>query len=167
VKNPGQFVEAAAVVCSRRPDVRFTVAGEGPLRGQLERRITQLGIGGRVHLLGRVADVPGYLSRLDVAVLCSLSEGMSNAVLEYMAAGKAVVATAVGANPELIEDGVTGLLVPPNDANALAGAVQRLVDEPGLRARLGAAARDHVRQHFSRERAVTRYQELYYQLVRG
>src|SRR5262249_6709143 len=150
-----------------RPDVLFSIAGDGPLRGRLERQIQQLGLGKRVSLLGRVADVPGYLSRLDIAVLCSTSEGMSNAILEYMAAGKAVVATAVGANPELIEDGVTGLLIPPDDADALAEAVQTLVDEAELRTRLGSAAQEFVRQRFSRQRAVAGYQDLYYQLVHG
>ncbi len=167
VKNLGMFLQAAALLVDRYPNLRFSIAGEGPSRGLLERQIRQLGLEERMTLLGRIANIPQYLARLDIAVLCSVSEGMSNAVLEYMAAGRAVVATAVGANAELINNGTTGLLVPSNDTAALASAMQTLIDDPELRLRLGTAARSFVQQNYSRQRAVARYQALYHQLVRG
>src|SRR5262249_10125049 len=102
---------------------------------------------------------------VDLAVLCSRSEGASNAILEYMAAGRAVVATAVGGTPQLLEDGVHGLLVPPGNAPALATALLRLLDDPALAARLAAAARQRVRErHDARVRA-GRYEALYDKLL--
>src|SRR5205085_2363134 len=108
-----------------------------------------------------VTDIPGFLRRLDVAVLCSHAEGMSNAVLEYMAAGRPVVATAVGGTVQLIKDGVHGLLVPPGDPRDLARAVGRLLREPDLAARLGAAARRRAQERFSREAMVRRFETFY------
>ena len=105
--------------------------------------------------------MPGFLAELDVAVLCSRAEGMPNAVLEYMAAGRPVVATAVGAVPELIEDGTHGLLVPPGDPGALARAIARLLADPGLARRLGEAARWRARERYGREAMVRRFEDFY------
>src|SRR5207302_5751638 len=123
------------------PDLIFRVAGEGEERSALEHGAARRGLGERFVLAGGVKDVPGFLAGLDVAVLCSRAEGMPNAVLEYMAAGRPVVAAAVGANPDLLAGGDCGLLVPPGDAGALAGAIDRLLTDRGLARRLGAAAR--------------------------
>src|SRR6185436_15674402 len=112
------FVKAASCLARRHPDVTFEIAGEGEQRAMLETMIAGLGLGGRVHLSGAARDVPAFLSRIEVAVLCSQSEGMSNAVLEYMAAGRAIVATAVGANEQLLDGGQCGLLVSPGDVDA-------------------------------------------------
>src|SRR5207244_3660743 len=101
VKNPELFVRAAADVSRAHPEATFRIAGEGELRPRLEGLIKELGLEDRFALPGSVADVPAFLAHLDVAVLCSRSEGMSNALLEYMAAGRAIVATAVGGNAEL------------------------------------------------------------------
>ena len=90
--------------------------------------------------MGPLADIPAFLGRLDVAVLPSRAEGMSNALLEYMAAGRPIVATAVGAAPDVIADGVHGLLVPPDDVPALAAALGRLLDDRELALRSGQAA---------------------------
>src|SRR5207253_6144073 len=109
------LIEAAGRLAAAHPGVTFDVAGEGPERAALERQITGLGLAGRFRLRGPVADVPAFLGEIDVAVLPSRAEGMSNAVLEYMAAGRAVVATDVGANARLLGGGACGLLVPPED----------------------------------------------------
>ncbi|HYT94587.1 MAG TPA: glycosyltransferase [Gemmataceae bacterium] len=167
VKGLDVFVRAAATVAAHCPDVTFAVAGEGESRADLERLADELGLGKRLQLPGVVRDVPAFLSRADVAVLCSHSEGMSNALLEYMAAGRAIVATRVGAAERLIEAGTHGLLVPPGDATALAGAIERLAADAGLRVRLGAAARQRAEQHYSREAMVRRFENFYEFLVRG
>jgi glycosyltransferase involved in cell wall biosynthesis len=166
VKGLDVFVRAAALV-ARRPGVTFEVAGDGPMRPELEQLVTGLGLAGRLRLPGILADVPGFLGRTDVAVLCSRSEGMSNALLEYMAAGRAIVATRVGASAGLIEDGVHGLLVPPGDEAALAAAVGRLAGDAGLRVRLGAAARRRAACDYSRQAMVRRFERFYQGLVRG
>ncbi len=167
VKGLDVFLRAAAEVAHACPEVTFEIAGEGDQRPTLERLIGELGLGERVRLPGVVADVPAFLGGVSVAVLCSRSEGMSNAVLEYIAAGRAVVATRVGANGELIEDGVHGLLVPPGDVGALASAMRRLVEDPHLRVRLGAAARRRAEVRYSRAAMVRRFEEFYLRLTAG
>jgi glycosyltransferase involved in cell wall biosynthesis len=166
VKGLDVFVRAAAVVGAAHPGATFHLAGEGALRSDLERLAADLGLSRRLTLRGAERDVPGFLAGLDVAVLPSLTEGMSNALMEYMAAGRAVVATAVGGNVRLIEDGVTGLLVPPGDVGQLAAAVGRLLSDPALAARLGAAARRHVEARYSRPVMVRRF-EAFYQGLTG
>ena len=117
------------------------IVGDGPERGALETRIAQLGLGDRVHLLGFRTDIPELLAGCDLFVLPSLFEGLPLSILEAMAAGKAVVATAIGGNDEAVVDGVTGLLVPPADPEALADALRTLLREPERRRRLGEAGR--------------------------
>jgi glycosyltransferase involved in cell wall biosynthesis len=165
VKGLDVFLEAASIVSRAGHDVVFRVAGEGELRPSLERDAARRGLADRFELPGSVADVPGFLAGLDVAVLPSRAEGMSNAILEYMAAGKALVATAVGAASELIEDGKHGLLVPPDDAGRLAQAIGRLLSEPVLAQRLGEAARHRAWQRYSREAMVRRFEDYYQRLV--
>src|SRR5262249_20904979 len=129
VKGVEDFVRAAAIVRAAHPSSLFEVAGDGPLREPLERLIAELGMMAHFRLHGRIGKIESFLERLDIAVLPSRSEGMSNALLEYMAAGKPIVATAVGANPELIRDGVDGVLVPPGDPQALAQGMRRLLED--------------------------------------
>lgn len=167
VKGLDVFVRAAAAVGADHPGATFHVAGEGPLRPDLERLAGEVGLGERLTLGGSVADVPGFLAGLDVAVLPSRTEGMSNALLEYMAAGRAIVASAVGGNVRLIEDGVSGLLVPPGDADRLAAAVGRLLADPALAAGLGAEARKRVEQRHGRPAMVRRFEEFYRGLASG
>jgi glycosyltransferase involved in cell wall biosynthesis len=166
VKQLDLFVRAAALIAPRYPRCVFEVAGEGPERGRLEALAGALGLGDRFRLHGAVADVPAFLERLDVAVLCSKSEGMSNALLEYMAAGRAVVATCVGANPELLRGGECGLLVPAGDVAALADGLRKLMDDPELAARLGANARQSVRENYSRDAMRRRFEAFYEELCR-
>ena len=103
-----------------------------------------LGLAGRVHFLGQRDDIPDLLAALDIFVLPSHSEGVSLALLEAMAAGLPVIATAVGGLPEVVTDGVNGLLIPPQDPEALAQALARLLDDPALAKKLGENARQHV-----------------------
>lgn len=165
VKGLDVFVRAAALVYARHPQAVFTVAGEGELRETLEQQAATAGLAEHFTLPGSVADVPSFLASLDVAVLCSHAEGMSNALLEYMAAGRPIVSTRVGAAQELIVDGVHGLLVPPGDACRLADAIERLLADRELAQRLGTAARQRALERYSREAMVHRFEEFYLSLV--
>ena len=124
-----------------------------------------MGLIGRVVLHGAVADIPAFLAALDVTVLPSHAEGMSNAVLEYMAAGRPVVATDVGATGYLLGGGEFGLLVPPGDPVALAVDVGRLLSDPPLASRLAAAARRHVQNRYSRDAMRRRFEDFYSRLA--
>jgi glycosyltransferase involved in cell wall biosynthesis len=166
VKGIDVLVEAAALLAKRNAISAVEIVGEGVERAALQSQIDAAGLSARIQLRGRCDDVPGFLSRFDVAVLCSRSEGMPNAVLEYMAAGRPIVATRVGAVPELIEDGVHGLLVPPNDAAALADAIGRFGSDPALAASCAAAARRRVNERYSRAAMLRRFEEFYDQLPR-
>jgi len=163
VKGPDVFLRAAAIVAGRLPNTRFQIAGAGD-EASARQLMRECGIEDRCELRGTVRDVPAFLGELDVAVLASHSEGLSNALLEYMAAARPIVATAVGGNVELVEDGVEGLLVPPGDPPAVADAVTRLLADPGLASRLGVAARERARSRYSREAMVRRYEDLYHRL---
>jgi glycosyltransferase involved in cell wall biosynthesis len=165
VKGLDVFVRAAARIHGRHSRAVFTVAGEGELRAALKQQAAAAGLAEHFTLPGSMADVPGFLAGLDVAVLCSHAEGMSNALLEYMAAGRPIVATAVGAAPELIMDGIHGLLVPPGDAEKLAEAIERLLADRELAQRLGAAARRRASERYSREAMVRRFEEFYLSLA--
>jgi glycosyltransferase involved in cell wall biosynthesis len=149
------------------PGTAFVVAGEGEERTRLEQQVRSSGLADCFTFPGVVGDIPRFLAGLDVTVLCSRSEGMPNAVLEYMAAARPIVATAVGAVPELIEDGVHGLLVPPGDDVRLALAIELLLTRPALAHRLGQAARQRACRHYSREAMLERFQSFYETLVFG
>ena len=159
------FITAAKLVAQSHPEVTFRVAGV--IDESVRRLAEESGIGNRLDFVGRISDVPAFLSGLDVAVLTSHSEGLSNAILEYMAAGRPVVATAVGATAELIENGIQGLLVPPGDPQAVASAIERLLDDPALASQMGAAGRQRVRQKYSLEDMVRRHEDFYIDLVQG
>jgi glycosyltransferase involved in cell wall biosynthesis len=167
IKGLDVFVRAAALLRDEHPRAVFEVAGEGELRRSLEQQAESAGLGGRFRLHGGVDDMPGFLAGLDVAVLCSHAEGMSNALLEYMAAGRPIVATAVGANPALIEHEAHGLLVPPGDAVRLAKAIGRLLTDRGLARGLGESARRRALERYGREAMVRRFEDFYQGLVNG
>jgi glycosyltransferase involved in cell wall biosynthesis len=120
-----------------------------------------LGIANRVHVLGFRDDVPRVLAGSDLFVLPTPSEGLSIAIMEAMAAGLPVVATAVGGNPELVEPGITGLLVPAGDAGALAAALREIAGDPGRRRDMGRAARSRVVLDYTAEKMADRYAALY------
>jgi glycosyltransferase involved in cell wall biosynthesis len=170
MKGLEQFLEAAAVVGRRSTEARFLVIGETPPHDpeyldELKRLAARVGIGDRVIFTGLRSDVPTLLAGVDVAVMPSLNESLSNALLESMAAGAPVVATRVGGTPEALVDGETGLLVPPADIASLAGAVTSLLEAPALATRLGRAARQSIADRFSVERMTETTERLYCQLL--
>lgn len=165
--RPVKGLDVLVAAARQVPGVRFRIAGEGEQRGPLEAAIAAGGLTERFALPGSTRDVPGFLAGVDIAVLSSRAEGLPNAVLEYMAAGRPVVATRVGAVPELIEDGVHGLLVPPDDPAALALAIKRLVEEPALGQRLARAARQRVQERYSRAAMLRRFEDFYANLAGG
>jgi glycosyltransferase involved in cell wall biosynthesis len=167
VKDLDVFIRAAGLVTATHPQVTFHIAGEGELRPTLERLVAELKLTDRVFLSGTIQDVPRFLRELDIAVLCSRSEGMSNAILEYMAAGKAIIATAVGGNVHLLEHERSGLLVPPGNPHALAEAMRQLLDDPALALRLAQAARKRVEERYSRQAMVRRFEAFYHDLLWG
>jgi glycosyltransferase involved in cell wall biosynthesis len=141
------------------------LGGEGEERAALEEAARAAGLARRVEFFGRVNDVPGFLATLDIAVLPSRAEGMSNALLEYMAAARPLVATATGATPELIESGRQGLLVPPGDELALADALGRLLSAPEYAISLAVAARQRAAERHSRAAMVRRFEDFYQTLM--
>jgi glycosyltransferase involved in cell wall biosynthesis len=147
------------------PAVQFVLAGEGGERPALEAEIRALGLEDRVRLLGHRHDAAALLGACDVFVLPSLFEGLPVSVLEAMAAGRPVVATAVVGTTEAVVDGVTGLLVPPRDPAALARAISRLLEDPELARRLGAAGRARVEERFSADAMAHRVSDLYDEIL--
>jgi sugar transferase (PEP-CTERM/EpsH1 system associated) len=143
----------------------LVVVGDGPERAALEALAGDLGVADRIHWAGHRRDVPYLLPAFDLLVQPSLHEGLPNTVLEAMACGLPVVATAVGGTPEVIVDGLTGLLVPPRDADALAQAMVTLLSNADLRRTMGRAGRERVAQRFTAERMVEQTQRLYGQLL--
>jgi glycosyltransferase involved in cell wall biosynthesis len=170
LKGIDHFLEAAAIVGRRLPDVRFLVIGEPNPSDRsyldvLTRLAERLGIRDRVVFTGLRADVPILLSCAAVSVMPSLNEALPNVLLESMAAAAPVVATRVGGTPEAIQDGVTGLLVPPGDSPALARAIHRLLADPELAARLGQGGRQLVSRRFSMDAMVRATERLYHSLL--
>ena len=143
-KGHDALIDAVPLVLERRPDALFVIVGDGELRADLESRVQARGLGEAVLLTGAREDVPELLKSFDVFAFPSLFEGLCLAVIEAQAAGVPVVATPVGGIRETVVDGVTGLLVPPRDPPALAGAILRLLDDRELAARLAAEAARRV-----------------------
>ena len=141
------LIAAAPRILARYPDAEFWIVGDGSCRAQLVAMARQAGVLSRFQFLGHRDDVPAVLSNVDLFVLASRSEAFPNSLIEAMAAGLPVVATAVGGIPELVADGHTGRLVPPGDAEALAHALLDLLDGPTRAAELGRAARHRIAQH--------------------
>jgi len=168
MKGIEHFLQAAERIVERLPEVRFLVVGDcepsparTSYRARLEALAARLGLDGRVLFLGFRSDVADLLAASTVSVLPSLSEGLSNVLLESMAVGVPVVATRVGGNPEAVEHGVTGLLVRPGDASALAHAVALLLEHPHLAKWYGQAARQRVQERFSDQGMVRATEDFY------
>lgn|GEM_PF-125016 len=160
-KGHATLLGAAAEV----PDAIFVLAGDGPEREPLEALAQRLGVAERVRFLGRREDVPELLAACDLFALPSLYEGSSLAVLEAMAAGIPIVSSAIGGTDELIEDGRSGLLVPPGDAEALAAALRRALGKPALRMEMAARARERVEAGLRREQMARRVTDVYRDLL--
>lgn len=166
-KGHRYLLEAAALLKRQGHRLTYHFAGEGSRKDELQGLVQRLGLQEEVHFLGFVSDVPRFLASIDLLVLPSLYEGLGVSVLEAMAAGKAVVASRVGGLPELVEDSVTGLLIPPKDPPALAAAIAGLVSQRNRIKEMGENARERVEQNFTMERMAKQNEEYYYELLQG
>jgi len=165
-KNHLLLVEAFALAVQECPRMRLWLVGDGSLRPAVEKTVVEMGLEGKVLFLGIRDDVPKLLADSDLFVLSSDYEGVPLTVLEAMAAGKPVVATGVGGVPELVEDGVTGVLVPPRNPEALAKGILRLAKDADLRRRMGKAARERALERFDIARTAREYEALYLRLLK-
>lgn len=165
LKGIEYFLEAAAAMGKRARNARFLIVGNGRHKQELEQCASRLRLGDRVIFTGFRLDVPAVLSALDISVLPSLSEGLSNSLLESMAAGLPVIATNVGGSREAVEDGATGIVVRPRDSDALARAMALLLENPDLAAEFGAAGRRRIAERFSLEKMVRETEALYLRLL--
>ena len=163
-KNHHLFLRMAARLRARHPELQFVLVGDGPLRADFERQAKELGLHEDGIFLGDRTDIPAVLASVDVSVLPSASESLSNVILESMAAGVPVVATRVGGISELIAED-RGILVPPDDEEALIAAVERLLCDEGMRRSLGQAAKAFARENFTLERMTLQHEELYRELL--
>jgi glycosyltransferase involved in cell wall biosynthesis len=167
IKAHEVFLAAARTLASRREDARFLIVGDGERRAELERLAAELGLGSTVTFLGWRGDLDRIYADLDLVVLTSRNEGSPVALIEAMAAGCTVVSTRVGGVPDVIEDGTTGRLVPPDDPTAIAHAMGDLLADAGLRRRLSAAARPWALSHYGSARLVRDVDQLYTRLLAG
>jgi glycosyltransferase involved in cell wall biosynthesis len=166
-KGVDLFLQMACGVLAELPNTRFVIAGDGPERAKLEVLIGKMGLGARVDLLGRCEDMPRFFASIDILVSPSRSEGLPMVLLEAMAARLPIVATAVGAVPSVVQDNLTGLLVPASDVSSLARGVIRLLSDRVLRREIGDAAQALIAQEFSAERMTAEYSQLYQEIVPG
>jgi glycosyltransferase involved in cell wall biosynthesis len=161
------LLRAASAVCSEFDDVRFVIVGGGPDRGTLERLVADLGIGGRVIFTGIRMDVDEILRLSDIFVLPSRTEAFPNVILEAMASGLPVVSTDVGSVAELIENEKNGLRVPSENDERLAGAIRRLLSDPGAARAFGEEGRRIVEQKFPLDRMCSERERLFSDLLCG
>ncbi|MCI2429064.1 glycosyltransferase family 4 protein [Candidatus Acetothermia bacterium] len=148
----------------KRSGWKLWIVGEGPLRPRLEEIVRARGLGDHVILLGERRDIPELLKASDIFALASRWEGLPLTIIEAMLAGLPVVAARVGGVPELVEDGVTGLLVPPEDACALRGALEQLMGSEETRHRMGELGRRRARERFTAEHMLSQVEDLYHDL---
>jgi glycosyltransferase involved in cell wall biosynthesis len=153
-KGQRHLIEAAHIVVQRLPDVRFVLLGEGELREQLERLVRDYHLEKHVRLPGFRTDVLGCLKSFDVFVMSSVTEGLGTSLLDAMACARPIVATRAGGIPEVVEDGVTGVLVPPRDHRAMADAIVALIEDRERCASMGGAGLARVNARFTVERMV-------------
>jgi glycosyltransferase involved in cell wall biosynthesis len=161
VKGHQYLIDSIPEVLKECPDTSFVFAGRGLLEPELKEQVHRLGLDKRVFFLGLRQDIPRILATFNVFVLPSLSEGLSMAILEAMVAGKPVVATQVGGNPELVLNGETGFLVPPKDSHALASCLVTLLTNKAQAAQLAEKGKNRAEGQFSLETMVRAYQTLY------
>lgn len=165
VKGHPWLIAAAPAVLEQFPETRFVLVGDGEQRTSFEQQAQELGVLRNFLFLGRRSDIAEILASCDIAVLPSRAEGLPNAVLEYMAAGLPVIASRVGGNAELVQDGTTGILVPSEDSPALSAALLKLLSDPSLTRRLAQAGHEFTVRNFSFERLVEDVDALYTELL--
>jgi glycosyltransferase involved in cell wall biosynthesis len=163
VPHKGQryLIEAAHLVVQQVPDARFIILGEGELREPLEKQVHEHHLEKHVILPGFRTDVLGCIKGFDLFVMSSVTEGLGTSLLDAMAAARPIVATTAGGIPEIVEDGVNGLLVPPRDARALADAIVRALKDPALRRTMGDAGFARVTERFTVDRMVAETASVY------
>ncbi|MEP6914396.1 MAG: glycosyltransferase [Acidobacteriota bacterium] len=160
-KSHETLLAAAAILVQSHPELRFRIVGAGPRRSELEELTQGRGLGAQVEFLGHRDDVPALLASADAFVLPSRSEAFPNGVIEAMGAGLPVVACGVGGLLDLIDDGRTGLLVPPGDFDTMAVALRTLIDDPVAAAAMGRAARAEIQLRYSFDRMIAAFEDLY------
>ena len=164
-KGIGDLLQAAHLILEKQRNVRFLIAGDGPLRPAFEQQANALGISASVSFLGFVKDMLSFYSSLDIFVLPSLREGLPMSILEAMALGKPVIATTVGAIPNVIADDVSGLLIEPGDVRGLQAKLSHLIQNEALRSRLGNGARVVIESRYSATIMANAYLERYRSLT--
>jgi len=160
-KDPATFIRAAEIVCRSRPDARFCLVGNGVMRREMERLIRRLNLASVFHLIAERADGPWLAREFHIAVLSSKTEGLPNAILEYMYWGKPCVVTDVGASADVVIHGETGVVVPPGNVEGLAAAILTLLDNPAHAERLGTAGRMRLESTYGIDRYVQNVLSLY------
>lgn len=165
-KDHATLLSAMKRVVQENPQVHLLLAGEGVLRSQIETQIEQSGLQGNVHLLGHRNDVPQLIRSADIFVLSSKMEGLGSALIEAMFCETPIVACAAGGIPEVVRNEDTGLLVPVGDVDALASALLRLLQDPGLGRSMVKRAREFAEKHFHVDHMVSQYLEIYNELLR-
>ena len=164
-KGHKYLLEAAEKIVQTLPDARFLIVGDGGYRKRLENQVKQLNLDENVIFTGNRKDIPEILAGIDLFVLSSVSEGFGRAVAEAMACAKTVVATKAGGLSEVVEDGITGILVPPKNSIALAEAIIKLLKDKKKAENMGIAGRKRVEKLFSIERNVKSIEELYEEIL--
>ncbi len=157
---------AAKKTIEQFPNITFIIVGSGPLASQLKELSIKLNISRNVKFIGFRNDIPELLSVIDIFVLPSLWEGMPNALLEAMAAGKPVIATDTGGSKDLIDSNINGVLVEPANSEALAEAILKLLGDPAQRQRLGESAREKVKERFPIDKMVFKTEQIYTKLIK-
>jgi glycosyltransferase involved in cell wall biosynthesis len=165
IKDLDTLVRGVALARARLPQIRLVIAGDGDERRALEARVTELGLEGRVDFLGWRSDLAALYQSMDVFVLTSINEGTPVSLIEAMAAGVPVVASSVGGVPDVVEDGVTGVLVPPRQPEAVAAAIVSAVRQPERASVMAARARRSVRDRFDSARLVQETEAMYRQTL--
>ena len=162
-KRHDVFINAAKIIKDKIPGVHFVFIGQGypEVLEKIQQQITDMTLEDSFTLMGRRTDIPEVLSMLDVSVLCSDTEGMSNTLLESMSMERTIVATNVGGNPELIQNEQNGVLVPSNDPQALANAVINLYENPELAKKIAQAARQTAIEKYHLKTVVGRMMDIY------
>jgi sugar transferase (PEP-CTERM/EpsH1 system associated) len=167
VKDHATLFQACRILCEREIDFVLMVVGDGPLKDKLEIFTDSLGLSKKILFLGARRDIPDLMNVMDIFALSSISEGISLTLIEAMACRLPIVTTNVGGNPEVVLEGKTGFLVPPQNAEALADKLEILIKKPELRKRMGDAGRDRAVKNFSMQQAVHNYEMCYRNILGG
>lgn len=166
-KDPLSYLQAAQIIAESNPNVYFIWMGDGELGGEIRRKVIGTGLSDRILFPGYSPNIQPVLAAADIFVLSSIYESFGYVTCEAMALGKPVVGTDVAGTQELVQDGTTGLLVPPRDPAALAEALQKLISFPSLRQSMGSAGRKRAEVHFDLSRMIKETEELYLRLLRS